>query len=243
MNGEEKLFLMRKLMKEKGFDVYIIPHGDQHDSEYISEKDERIKFVSNFSGSYGLGLVTQDSALMWTDSRYFIQIEKELYPQWKMQKMKSIYGDDDSSPDYIKNNIIKNNTIGMDFSLFTKGKADKLKSRLKDYIFIDDTNNIIDKIWGTSKPKLNCNKILILPVKYSGKTVLDKYNIIDSVLKKEKEELNELNNYRMLISRLDNVTWLLNLRGNDIPYNPFFFSFALFCKNSKNEFCTKLFIN
>ena len=91
MKGEEKLLTLRKIMKERGYDVYIIPHGDQHDNEYIAEKDERIKFISNFSGSYGLGLVTQNVAIMWTDPRYFIQIENELYPGWKMGKMKNIW--------------------------------------------------------------------------------------------------------------------------------------------------------
>ena len=242
MNGEEKLSIMRKLMRERGYDAYIIPHGDQHDSEYIAENDERIKFISNFSGSYGIGLVTQDKALMWTDSRYFIQIEKELYPGWQMQKMQSIYGDEDSLPNYILNNINNKSNIGMDFSLFTKANAMKLKCRLKDYKFIDDTNNIIDIIWGSSKPKPNTNKLLILPIEYSGQTILDKYKIIDSELKNINESSNELNNYRLLISRLDDIAWLLNLRGSDIPYNPVFFSYALFCKNSNDEFHTKLFI-
>ena len=243
MNGKEKLHIMRIIMKERGYDAYIIPHGDQHNSEYIAENDERIKFISNFSGSYGLGLVTQDIALMWTDSRYFLQIEKELYPGWTMQKMKSIYGDEDSLPNYILNNIKKNSIIGMDFNLFTKTNSMKLRNKLKDYTFIDDKDNIIDIIWGKLKPEPNCGKVLILPVEFSGKTVLDKYKVIDSILNIEKGVQNKLNNYRMLISRLDNIAWLLNLRGNDIPYNPVFFSYALFCKNSKNEFCTKLFIN
>ena len=243
LSGEEKLSIIRELMKERGYDAYIIPHGDQHNNEYIAESDERIKFISNFSGSYGLGLVTKEEALMWTDARYFIQIEKELYPGWKMQKMKKIYGDEHSLFDYILNNIPKKNTIGMDFSLFTQSSAMDLRNKLKDYIIIDDTNNIIDKIWGTLKPKYNSNKILILSNEFTGKTVLDKYKLIDSALKNSIGTSNEINNYRMMVSRLDDIAWLLNLRGNDIPYNPVFFSYALFCKNSNNEFCTKLFVN
>ena len=97
MKGEEKLQALRKEMQSRKYDAYIIPHGDQHDvlfiiyillqNEYIAEADERIKFISNFSGSNGIGLVTKDIALMWTDGRYYIQIEKELYPGWKMMKM------------------------------------------------------------------------------------------------------------------------------------------------------------
>ena len=242
MNGEDKLYIMRTLMKERGYDAYIIPHGDQHNNEYIAESDERIKFISNFSGSNGLGLVTNDVALMWTDGRYYIQIEKELYPGWKMKKMS---GDDESLSQYILKNIPKNSSIGMDFSLFSQETAKSLKTKLREYIFIDDTNNLIDNIWGTLKPKYNCNKVIILPVEFTGETVFNKYNIVDLALQsiiESDEDLKQFKNYRMLINRLDDIAWLLNLRGDDIPYNPVFFSYALFCKNS-DELSVKLFIN
>ena len=242
MSGEDKLYVMRILMKERGYDAYIIPHGDQHNNEYIAEADERIKFISNFSGSNGLGLVTKDVALMWTDGRYYIQIEKELYPGWKMKKM-SI--DDESLSQYILKNLPKNSTIGMDFSLFTQETAFSLKTKLMNYIFVDDVNNLIDDIWGTLKPKYNNNKILILPVEFTGQAVSDKYNIVDLALQTiidSEEGLKEYSSYRMLISRLDDIAWLLNLRGDDIPYNPVFFSYALFYKDA-DGFYTELFIN
>ena len=242
MTGEDKLYIMRILMKERGYDAYIIPHGDQHNNEYIAESDERIKFISNFSGSNGIGLVTKDVALMWTDGRYYIQIEKELYPGWKMKKMGR---DDESLSQYIINHLPKNITIGMDFSLFTQETASNIKNKLIDYKFIDDVNNIIDDIWGTLKPKYNVNKVLILPVEFTGQEVSQKYEIIDLALQiiiDSDGSLKNCKNYRMLISRLDDIAWLLNLRGNDIPYNPVFFSYALFCKTDEGLF-TQLFVN
>ena len=242
MNGEEKLYIMRMLMKERGYDAYIIPHGDQHNNEYIAESDERIKFISNFSGSNGLGLVTKDVALMWTDGRYYIQIEKELYPGWKMKKMSR---EDESLTQYVLKNLPKQSTIGMDFSLFTQESAMSMKTKLKDYTFVDDVNNMIDDVWGTLKPKYNTNKVLILPVEFTGKEVFQKYEMIDLALQeimKSNVDLQKTKNYRMLISRLDDIAWFLNLRGNDIPYNPVFFSYALFCKTDEG-FSTKLFVN
>ena len=237
MDGKDKLHLLRVLMKERGYDAYIIPHGDCHDSEYIAEADERIKFISNFSGSNGIGLVTQNEAFMWTDGRYFIQIEKELYPGWKMKKM----GEDESLTQYILLNLPKGITIGMDYSLFTQSSASRIKTKLVGYQFQDDKNNIIDDIWGTLKPKYPVNKVLILSEKYTGKSVLEKYKDLDNLIfgvgKRKGDE-----NYRLLISCLDNIAWLLNLRGSDIPYNPVFFSYALFCGNA-GKFCTKLFVN
>ena len=236
MDGKEKLHVMRMLMKERGYDAYIIPHGDCHDNEYIAESDERIKFISNFSGSNGIGLVTQDVAFMWTDGRYFIQIEKELYPGWKMKKMR----EDESLTEYILQNLQKNITIAMDYSLFTISSAQRIIDKLKGYKFEDDTKNIIDDVWGTIKPIYKNNKLLILSEKFTGKSVFDKYKHLDIILSKLCGGNNE--NYRLLISRLDNIAWLLNLRGNDIPYNPVFFSFALFSRNN-GQLCTKLFVN
>ena len=236
MKGDEKLCLMRILMKDKGFDAYIIPHGDQHDNEYIAEADERIKFISNFSGSNGMGLVTKDVALMWTDGRYYIQIEKELYPGWKMKKMEL---GQESLADYIYKHLPKTSKIGMDFSLFTQGTAKQIKNKLFEYEFIDDKENIIDTCWGKLKPKYSCNKVLILPEEYTGKSVLEKYKEVNE---KIEQIIDPNKNYRMLISKLDDIAWLLNLRGNDIPYNPLFFSYALFYKTSKG-FSTHLFVN
>ena len=234
MDGKDKLHIMRTLMKERGYDAYIIPHGDCHDNEYIAEADERIKFISNFSGSNGIGLVTQDVALMWTDGRYFIQIEKELYPGWKMKKMR----EEESLSEYVLNNLDENITIGMDYSLFTHESAMEIKNKLSKYNIVDDKNNIIDDIWGTIRPKYKNNKLLILSEKFTGQTVFEKYQTINRMLTKVKN----VQNYRLLISRLDDIAWFLNLRGSDIPYNPVFFSYALFCKK-KDQFCTKLFVN
>ena len=234
MKGDEKLCLFRILMKDRGYDAYIIPHGDQHNNEYIAEADERIKFISNFSGSNGIGLVTQDVALMWTDGRYFIQIEKELYQGWKMKKM----GQEESLTDYILKNLPKNKTIGMDFSLFTQGQAKQMKDKLKEYKFVDNKDNLIDMCWGKLKPKYSCNKVMILPIEFTGESVLDKYKDLDKNIQKYIEPNK---NYRLLISKLDDIAWLLNLRGNDIPYNPLFFSYALFYKTSEG-FSLHLFV-
>ena len=251
MEGKDKLHVMRVLMKERGYDAYIIPHGDQHDNEYIAESDERIKFISNFSGSNGIGLVTQDIALMWTDGRYFIQIEKELYPGWQMKKLGE---GEESLTQYISKNLPKNYTIAMDYSLFTQDRAETIKAKLIGYQFVDDKNNLIDDIWGTLKPKYGNSKVLILEEKFTGKSVLSKYKVLDMMLStmiipkgntKEEEEVEgekEPENYRLLISCLDDIAWFLNLRGNDIPYNPLFFSYALFCRKN-GELFTQLFVN
>jgi Xaa-Pro aminopeptidase len=178
---------------------------------------------------------------MWTDGRYFIQIEKELYPGWQMKKMSRT---DERLSEYILKNIEKNKKIAMDYNLFSKDQANFLMNELNEYEFIDDNDNIIDKIWGNEKPKYKEDKIIILPVKYTGLSTLEKYKIVVDDLKKGIEKLmvqkfgeeKKFPKIRLLISRLDDIAWVLNLRGSDIPYNPVFFSFGLLYSTENGEF-------
>jgi len=235
---ENKLQSLRDLMKSHNYDCYIIPHSDQHDNEYISEVDERIKFISNFSGDNGIGLVTQDIALMWTDGRFYISIEKELYKGWKMMKMQR---DEITLTQYIIKNIPINSKIGMDFKLFSKNDADNIILKLNKYEIIDDKENIIDLVW-KNKPEYKIDNVIILNEEFTGCSVNKKFSKIKENIFKElkidvtKDKDNFKNKkFRYLICRLDSIAWITNLRGNDIPYNPVFFAYAVLNFNLDND--------
>jgi Xaa-Pro aminopeptidase len=83
----ETLTALREQMKQRGLQIYVLPRTDEHQSEYIGPSDERVKFASGFSGSNALALITLTEALLWTDSRYFLQAEKELTEGWSMRKL------------------------------------------------------------------------------------------------------------------------------------------------------------
>ena len=164
---------------------------------------------------------------MWTDGRYYIQIEKELYPGWKMMKMES---GEDSIGDYISKNLPKGITIGLDYQLFSKESIDEVI--YSGYNYVDDTNNIIDLLWGKDKPSYKKDKVIILPVKYTGWTVEQKLQMIQEALQKKIMgnphcQNTSLKKTRYLVSRLDDIAWTLNLRGSDINYSPVFFSYGL----------------
>ena len=164
---------------------------------------------------------------MWTDGRYYIQIEKELYPGWKMMKMES---GEDSIRDYISKNLPKGITIGLDYQLFSKESIDEVI--YSGYNYVDDTNNIIDLLWGKDKPSYKKDKVIILPVKYTGWTVEQKLQMIQEALQKKIMgnphcQNTSLKKTRYLVSRLDDIAWTLNLRGSDINYSPVFFSYGL----------------
>ena len=84
-----KLEKLRALMAEHSIECYIVPHGDSHNCEYLAPCDERIKFISGFSGSNGLCVVTQTEARMWTDGRYYLAAQKQLEAGWTMMKMEA----------------------------------------------------------------------------------------------------------------------------------------------------------
>jgi Xaa-Pro aminopeptidase len=81
-NGPERVVALRKLMAENNIDIYLVFHGDSHNSEYLAPCDERVKYISGFSGSNGLCVVTKDEARMWTDSRYYLSAAKQLVEGW-----------------------------------------------------------------------------------------------------------------------------------------------------------------
>jgi Xaa-Pro aminopeptidase len=106
-----KLIKLRELMSSKDLQGYLIFHFDEHKSEYLADADERIKFISGFAGSNAISLVTKEKALLWTDSRYYIQAERQLEAGWEMMKMDSgsvFYND------WVRDNMAEGDKIGVD---------------------------------------------------------------------------------------------------------------------------------
>lgn len=83
----ELLQKVRQLITDNGWDIYVLPRSDQHQSQYLAAEDGRVEFVSGFTGSNGIVLISQKEALLWTDGRYFLQAQNELYPGWELKKM------------------------------------------------------------------------------------------------------------------------------------------------------------
>lgn len=209
-------------------------------SEYVAAHDERIAFLSGFSGSNGICLVTREDeeadkgkelALMWTDGRYYLQAGKQLYDGWKMMKIEA------GQPHYsewIKTNVKKGSKIACDE---TQIPATVFKARAEGLKAVDielvPGKNLVDEIW-EDRPKAPEEAVWILEEKYSGETVKSKYQRIA-----EKMQGDDL----MIVTTLDDIAWILNLRGNDINFNPLFFSHLIFHnKTDDGAFKVDLFI-
>lgn len=236
MSAGEKLRQLRILMKEHGIGVYIIPSEDEHQSEYTAEADMRRQYISGFTGSSGLCVVTLDDdkkltgkAALSTDGRYFLQAEKQLdlehwmllkqgiasYPTWKQFAIQEAIGNKFS------------NVISCDPRLISVSVGEYFeKIRVLQYENKFDINlllevNLVDEVWGKDKPTRSLDPIYVLPLQYSGETTENKLNKIRKILQSK-------NNTHLVISALDEVAWLFNLRADsDIPFSPVFFSYAL----------------
>lgn len=219
MQVNEKLKALRELMKEKGMDAYVIPSFDAHQSEYVPEHWKSRAWISGFTGSAGTVVVTLDEAGLWTDGRYFIQAEKELKgTEIKLFKMRQ-----PGVPTYsewVAEKLKNGDCLGFDGKVFSCNQAKELEEKLEDKnIKIDDRYDLIDPIWN-DRPELPLEKVYIHEVKYSGKSTKEKLNIVREEMKKKGAEY-------YLLSSLDDIAWLFNIRGNDVRNNPVTISYAL----------------
>lgn len=220
VDTSDRLAQLRKLMKERNVDVYMVPSEDSHQSEYIAPCDARRAYISGFTGSAGYAVVTQEKAALSTDGRYFNQAEKQLDSNWEL--LKQGIQDVPTIQEWTVDQVEGGKVVGVDPSVVTAADARKLADKIKkkggEYKAIDE--NLVDLVWGADRPARPSEKVLVQPLEYSGKSFDDK---IDD-LRKELEKRKSLG---FVVSMLDETAWLLNLRGNDIPYNPVFFSYAV----------------
>lgn len=224
---------LRNLMQRSSsgpISAYIVPSGDAHQSEYVADCDSRRTFISNFSGSAGTAIVTSDKAALWTDGRYFLQAGKELDANnWIL--MKDGLQETPSFSDWLKTELKPGTQVGVDPYLITNDSWRRLSKELRtnSISLVGVKENLIDIIWEDSsvvelgkkiRPKRPANDIINLDFEIHGKEWPDKVKTLRDELSKKKAET-------IILTNLDDVAWLLNLRGSDIDFNPLFFAYCI----------------
>ncbi|KAG6993805.1 xaa-pro aminopeptidase P [Physcia stellaris] len=212
-------------MKEHNIDIYVVPSEDSHQSEYVAACDGRREHISGFSGSAGTAIVTLDKAALSTDGRYFNQASKQLDDNWHLLKQ-GIEDVPTWQECLIKPRTAEqaegSKTVGVDPTVITASDARKLEEKIKKKggrALSAVAQNLVDIVWGDTRPKPPHEQIKPLPIEFSGKESSKKIEDL-------RKELEKKNGAGLIISMLDEVAWLFNLRGSDIPYNPVFFSYA-----------------
>lgn len=212
MNIKDRVEKLRQLMKENQMDAYIIPSFDAHQSEYVAEHWKCRQWISGFTGSAGSVVITLDDAGLWTDGRYYIQAEKQLEGSGiRLFRMM-----DPGVPFYTEwlADVLKEGSIvGFDGNVFSIKLVKKMEKDLEaKRIVLNMNQDLIGSLW-EDRPEVPKGPIFTHDVKYAGKSRVEKLNEV-----REEMKIKGANYY--IFTALDDIAWLLNIRGADVPNNP-----------------------
>lgn len=221
MNINQRIENLRKLMKDRKIEAYIIPTSDPHQSEYLPDHYKEREFISGFTGSAGTAVVTMDQAKLWTDSRYFLQAASELEnSEFELMKI----GDEDypTIEEYLEDVVSEFGKIAFNGNLFSVKEYKKLSESMGARTLISDLD-YISKLWN-DRPNLRTDKVWLMDENYTGESYESKINRL--------RDLMEINGYDYyFLGAIEDICWLLNIRGNDIDYCPVTLSYMLISKD------------
>ncbi len=216
MTIDQKLRAIRKKLKQDNLDAYYITGSDAHQSEYVAPHWKTRAYISGFTGSAGTVIITPDKALLWVDSRYFIQAAEEIRgTEYEMMKTET---EDPSPADWLKANLEEGMSVGVEESEISIKQYRDIKKSLKEKnITLSLTRDILSSIW-KERPEIPRTEIREMKAEEAGLRAEEKLEKVRDALKKKGAEWT-------FISSLDDIAWLTNFRADDIPYNPVFYSF------------------
>ena len=235
MTIKEKLASLRENMKKAGVDVYMIPTADFHDSEYAGEHFAARRFMSGFTGSAGTLVVTATKAALWTDGRYFLQAEKQL-KDTTIDLMKMGEEGVPKISEYVYAELPENGTFGFDGRTISGETGREFEKKIADKkgkIKYDE--DLVDSIW-TDRPEISARPAFFLSEKYSGRSVSDKLSFVRKAMKEK-----ECKAY--IITSLDDIAWLYNMRGDDVPCNPVVMAYTVILEDKAVLFLNEKVLN
>ena len=219
MNPVEKLAALRAEMAKRHIDAYVVVTDDFHASEYVGAHFKAREYLSGFTGSAGTLVVLPDSAALWTDGRYFLQAAQQLEGSG-IDLMRMGEPDVPEIADFLRGHVPESGFIGFDSRTISNDFARSIgKKTCEKHIRFAGDEDLVDLVWA-DRPALSCEPVWELDVKYAGLTRAEK-------LKMVRGKMAELGADVFVIPALDEVAWLLNLRGGDVLYTPVFLSYLL----------------
>lgn len=226
MTAADRVAAIRLLMREHSLDAFVVPSEDAHMSEYVAECHERRAFLSAFTGSAGTALVTLDKALLWTDGRYFVQAGIELDPT--VFQMKKTY-EDPGVEDWLVDNMPPGSKVAVDGMTVSINGMKRFQTAIKEAAastpitvvsLPEGVENLVDTVWGSARPAVPASNIFVHSVRHAGMSAKEKLVLVRESMKKKGATLH-------VVAGLDEVAWLLNLRGSDVEFNPVFLSYVI----------------
>lgn len=229
MNVNEKIAELRKLMEERGIDVYYIPNEDDHLSEeYTADYFKCKSYMSGFTGDSGCTIITKDFAGLWTDGRYFTQAEGELEgSEVELMRLRQA-GVPDPIPFAIEHTP-ENGLLGFDGSVVSSQDALMISNALKEKnAKMHVSEDLVGMVW-KDRPDMPKEKLYVLPKKYTGTSAAQRIAMVREEMEKKGADV-------LVLTMLEDPCWLLNIRGNDIPCTPVAYAFALVTKDEVNYY-------
>lgn len=225
---QERLTILRQVMKEQGIHAFIFPSSDPHNSEYVAEHWKGREWISGFNGSAGTAVVTLKHAALWTDSRYFIAAAEQLAGT-EYLLMKDRLPDTPSISEWIEQELsdYESPVVGVDGTVNTYAYLCELINELNIATFVTDLDPLAT-VW-KDRPSIPNDKIVLHPLEYAGESTTSKINRIREYLQAHHAD-------GLLITALDEIAWTLNLRGKDVHCNPVFVSYLLISQDSVTFF-------
>ena len=224
MQINEKLDALRKELAKAGLAGWIINGTDPHQSEYVCDRWASRKWISGFSGSAGTVIVTMDKALIWVDSRYFVQCADQI--RGTAFEMRKVDGPEATRPvDFLAENFTNGKKVGISAETLMIAAKERYADRGIDIVATDD---LLDNIW-KDRPAMPENPVVSLDDSLTGMSIQEKVEKIRELGHQKGEDYH-------LVSSLDDIAWILNLRGNDITDTPVFLAHLLIGPDSVKLF-------
>lgn len=219
MTVTERLSALRNLMKKKGVDAYLVPTDDFHASEYVGDYFKCRKYITGFTGSAGTAVITMDMAGLWTDGRYFIQAAQQLEGT-TVELFKMGEPEVPTIHEFLEEKLTEGMCLGFDGRTVSAAEAEELKELLSDKkIRFSVEEDLIGEIW-TERPALSCEPVMELDIKWAGESRAEKCARIRRKMQEKQADV-------FILTSLDDIAWLLNIRGNDIHCCPVVLSYLV----------------
>ena len=219
---KRELELLREKMRETGVDACLIPTSDFHGSEYVGDYFKCREYISGFTGSAGTLVITLDEAGLWTDGRYFLQAAKQLEGSGIMLRKERQPGVP-AIEEYLKRTLKRGETLGFDGRCIMQDSAEKLITQLNAQgVAVRTDIDLAGAVW-KNRPELSAQPVWPLPVEYAGESSQSKIERVREFLVEKKADY-------LLLTSLEDIAWLLNMRGNDVESTPVILSYLLLGK-------------
>ena len=208
---------LREKMRERGIDVYVVPTSDYHESEYVSEHFACRRYITGFTGSAGTAVVTMEEAGLWTDGRYFVQAAKQLEGSGVTLQKMGVEGVP-TILEYLRQAMPEGGTLGFDGRVINELLGEEMEAAVAArHAKIAYGEDLVGMIWA-DRPALSREPVWILDEKYCGKSAAEKIADLRAAMREAGADVH-------VLTALDDIVWLLNIRGNDVPCNPVVLSY------------------